>query len=196
MKTAFGLRIVSAAIGLAIAASGCGEPCAPPAKACPVLPNPPQKGPIKIVDLLAGFENGGSGSGSFTVPILPVKDVSVTVTCGNLKIQKDKPDVGKTKITGSCTFKKLGMSGTADLEIIVDKDGNGHIAATGNADLVLTDIPINVWVELKGGHQVGQTVTVSAEANGQCFTATLTRDGDKLIVEADNPKTKIEVTKK
>ena len=188
------IRVVLAALGLAFASAGCGDPCKPAAKVCPVIPNPPAKVPIDLAGILAGFEGGGNGSGTFTVPGLG--EIGVTVKCADLKIEKDKPDPGKTKVTGKCTFSKLGISGNADLELVIDKDGKGHIAATGKADLWVTEQDINVWVELKGGAQVGQTITVSAEANGQCFTATLTRDGDKLVGEASDPKTKIEVTKK
>jgi hypothetical protein len=190
------IRIGLAALTLALAGAnaGCGDKCEKPAEKCPALPNPPAKVPIDLAGILAGFEAGAGGSGSFTVPVLG--GISVTVTCGGLKIEKDKPEAGKTKVTGSCTFKKLGLSGTASIELVIDKDGNGHIAASGKADFVVYDQDINVWVDLKGGVQSGKTITVNAEANGQCFQATLTRDGDKLIAEATNPKTKIEVNKK
>ncbi|MBA3464041.1 MAG: hypothetical protein H0T46_29055 [Deltaproteobacteria bacterium] len=184
------LRVVLTALGLSLAAPGCGDPCKPQAKACPVLPNPPAKVPIDLAGMLAGFEGGGKGKGTFTVPVLG--ELGVTVDCSDLKIEKDTPEKGSTKVTGKCKFSKFGLGGTADLELVIDKDGKGHIAATGTSDFG----DINVWVEIKSGVQAGQTITVSAEANGQCFTATLKRDGDKLIGEATDPKTKIEIGKK
>lgn len=190
MIGALKIRIVLAALGLTLAAPGCGEPCKPPAKQCPVLPNPPAKVPIDLPGLLAGFEGGGKGSGTFTVPVWG--DLGVKVDCSDIKIEKDKPEKGSTKVTGKCKIEKLFLGGTADLELVIDKDGKGHIAATGSSDFG----DINVWVEIKGAVQVGQTITVNAEANGQCFTATLKRDGDKLIAEASEPKTKIEIGKK
>jgi hypothetical protein len=180
---------------LALVAMGCKKECpAGGGGACPAPQPAPPKGPINVSDILKGFEGGGSGKGTFTVPGLG--DINVKVDCTEVTIQKDKPEVGTTQVDMKCSFDKWGLSGNATIKLRVDSDGKGSISCTGKADFVIYKQDINVYVDLNGGSQTGNTVTIDATANGQCFTATLTRDGDKITVEVSNPKTKIEINKK
>lgn len=187
------------ALMLAFVTAGCKKDCpggGGGGGACPApAPSPaPAKGPINVGDLLDGFGGGAKGSGTFTVPGLGGIDVSVD--CGAVTVSKDTPAAGKTKVEMKCTFSKWGLSGDAKITMIVDKDGKGSITCTGKADFVVYDQDINVFVDLNGGSQTGNTVTIDATAAGQCFTATLTRDGDNIIIEVSNPKTKIDIKKK
>ena len=191
------IQLLVLALMLAFVGAGCKKECpGGGGGACPA-PQPapaPAKGPINVSDLLSGFEGGGSGKGTFTVPGLG--GINVSVDCTEVKVQKDKPEVGTTQTDMKCSFSKWGLSGNATITMRVDKDGKGSISVTGKADFVVTEQDINVYVDLTGGSQTGNTVTINASANGQCFTATLTRDGDKITVSVDNPKTTIEINKK
>jgi hypothetical protein len=189
-------RILVLALSLATA---CGSSdCPKPGGGGGVCPAPapaPAPGPINVGGILTGFGGGGTGNGAFTLPGLG--DLNVSLDCGPVTVQANKPAAGQTQSDMTCSFSKLGVSGSVKITIVMDKDGKGSISANGNASFFgVTSKPINAYIELTGGSQTGNTVTVNGTANGQCLTATITRDGDKITIEVSNPKTKIEINKK
>ena len=197
MSLATKIHAIALAASLAFVGAGCKKECpggggGGGGGACPAPV--PAAGPIKVGDILGGFGGGGKGDGEFTVPV--IGGISVSVDCGAVTVQADKPEKGKSQVDMTCKFSKLGLSGNVDIKIIIGPDGKGSISATGKADFIVTTEDINAYIDLTGGSQTGNTITINATANGQCFKATLTRNGDNISVSVDNPKTSISIDKK
>lgn len=172
----------------------CGSDCPPPpGGACPAPA--PAAGKVEVGGLLDGI-TGGKGSAKLTIP--GYGETSVSLTCDAVTVKKDTPAAGTTQVKLSCKFSKFpGISGTIDVTIEIDAAGKGSITATGRASIpIVGEQNINVSIDLNGGSQTEQTISLDVTVNGKCSKATIKRDGDKIIIEVEDPVTRIEITKK